>query len=118
MNEQKLKGALGLATRARQVSTGMDACRILIRSGTCGLMLLDGGTGPNTRRKAEDLCRRSETPVWVVPAGLIEEATGKSNMVLGIRNGSFSERIAGLLQEAGSESGGRQDEQEPSKQFE
>ena len=45
MNETKLKGMLGLALRARQASLGMDACRILIRSGKCGIMLLDGETG-------------------------------------------------------------------------
>ena len=80
MNETKLKGMLGLALRARQASLGMDACRIMIRSGKCGIMLLDGETGPNSRKKAQDMCSQTGVPVMILPAGMIAEATGKDNM--------------------------------------
>ena len=93
MNEQKLTGMLGLAARAGKVSAGTDACRILIRSGKCGMLLLDGAAGIHTRKKAESLCKRTDTPIWIVPEGLIEEATGKSNLVMGLQEGSFSEKI-------------------------
>ena len=95
MNVQKLKGMLGLALRARQAAPGMDACRIMVRSGNCGLVLLDGEAGPNTRKRAEEMCARTGTPVRTVPEGMIREATGKSNIVIGIRKGSFAETIAG-----------------------
>ena len=93
MNEQKLAGMLGLTVRARQVSAGMDACRILIRSGNCGVLLIDAETRDNTRKKAEDLCRQTGTPVVVLPPGMIERATGKENRVLAVRKGSFAEQI-------------------------
>ncbi len=96
MNEQKLAGMLGLAVRARKASAGMDACRILIRSGKCGVLLLDGETQDNTRKKAEDLCRQTGTPVMILPPGLIETATGKTNRVLAIQEGSFAEQILNL----------------------
>ena len=54
MNEQKVKGILGFAAKARQISAGMDACRLLVRSGRCGILLIDDLTGPNTRKKAAD----------------------------------------------------------------
>ena len=75
MNGQKLKGMLGLALRARQAALGMDACRILIRAGKCGVLLLDGGAGPNTRKRAEELCERNGTPLRILPEGMIGEAT-------------------------------------------
>ena len=96
MNEQKLAGMLGLTVRAGQVSAGMDACRILIRSGNCGVLLIDGETRGNTRKKAEDLCRQTGTPAVVLPPGTIERATGKTNRVLAIQEGSFAEQILNL----------------------
>ena len=93
MNEQKLAGMLGLTVRAGQVSAGIDACRILIRSGNCGVLLIDGETRDNTRKKAEDLCRQTGTPVAVLPPGAVERATGKDNRVLAIRKSSFADQI-------------------------
>ena len=96
MNEQKLAGMLGLAVRARQAAVGMDACRIMIRAGKCGVLLVYADTGQNTRQKAEDLCRQTETPLMLLPAGLIEKATGKSSMTAAIQKGSFAERFLQL----------------------
>ena len=93
MNGQKLRGMLGLALRARQASLGMDACRVMIRSGKCGILLIDEAAGVNTRKKAEELCGRTGTAMKILPEGMIGEATGKSNMVMGICKGSFSDEI-------------------------
>ena len=93
MNEHKLAGILGLAIRARQAVPGTEASRILIRSGKCGVLLLDAGTGFNTRKKADDLCRKGKTPIVILPSGLIESATGKSNMMIAIRKGGFAEQF-------------------------
>lgn len=91
MNEQKLAGMLGLAVRARQAAAGADASRIMIRSGQCGVLLMDDGAGPNTRKKAGDLCRQTGTPLVLLPSGMIERATGKGSMLIAIREGSFAE---------------------------
>ena len=93
MNEQKLRGLLGLAIRARKASAGIDACRMMIRSGKCGVMMLDDATGINTRKKAEELCRKTGTPLIILKAGTIEEAIGKSNMVISVQSGSFAEQF-------------------------
>ncbi len=99
MNGGKLTGMLGLAVRARQTAAGMEACRILIRSGNCGVLLLDGEAAPNTRKKAEDLCRQAGTPLTILPPGLIEKATGKSCMVIAVRNGPFAEQFLRMKEE-------------------
>lgn len=93
MNEQKLSGMIGLAVRARQTAAGLDACRLLIRSGKCGVILLDGEAAANTRKKAEDLCRQTGTDIISLPSGLIEKATGKSNIVMAVQKGPFAEQI-------------------------
>ena len=98
MNEQKLSGMLGLAVRARQAAAGMDACRILIRSGKCGVMLVDGDAAANTLKKAKNLCVRTQTDMMILPTGLIEKATGKSNMVIAVQKGSFAEQLLKIEQ--------------------
>ena len=97
MNENRIKGLLGLSVRARQASVGTDACRILIRSGRCGLLLLDGGTGPNTRRQFIELCDKYDVPDGILPEGMIGESTGRNVMVFGLQKGSFSEKISAEL---------------------
>ena len=93
MNKERIRGLLGLAIRSRQAVLGADACRIMIRSGHCGVLLVDASAGPNTRKKAADRCERSGTPMITLPEAAIEEATGNANMVMAIRKGSFAETI-------------------------
>ena len=97
MNEQKMKGMLGLAVRAREACFGDEACRKLINSGKCGMILLDGETGPNTRKKYQDLCERTGTPLAILPNGLMGEATGRANMVAALRTGAFAEQMTACL---------------------
>ena len=97
MNEQRAKGMLGLATRAREACFGDDACRKLIESRKCGAVLLDEETGPNTREKYQDLCRKAEIPLVILPKGLIEEATGRANRVVALRKGAFAEQMTACL---------------------
>jgi ribosomal protein L7Ae-like RNA K-turn-binding protein len=102
--EQKLRGLIGLAFRARQADSGMEACRILIRSGRCGIMLIDRNTGPNTRKKSAELCEASHTPLRVLPAGMIENATGKQSMVICMKKGSFTEEILRIIPDDNTDS--------------
>ena len=60
MNEQKLAGILGFAVKARQAVFGMEAGRIMIRSGKCGAILIDADMGSNTRKKVDNLCLQND----------------------------------------------------------
>lgn len=97
MNERKLGGLIGLAVRARQAESGMEACRILIRAGKCGILLIDGEAGPNTRKRATELCAGTHTPMKMLPSGMIEDATGKSCMVIGLKTGGFADEILRII---------------------
>ena len=97
MSSGKAMGLLGLALRAGQAVLGSDACRLLIRSGRCGLILLDGDTAENTRKKYEAVHESTGVPVSILPAGMIETATGKDNRVMALRKGAFAEQLKALL---------------------
>ena len=97
MNVQRVKGMIGLAVRAREACFGDDACRKLIESGKCGVILLDGETGPNTRKKYQELSERNGILLAVLPQGLIEEATGRTNRVAALRKGAFAEQMTTCL---------------------
>ena len=97
MNEQRLKGLLGLSVRAGQAVFGTDTCRRLMAGGQCGILLLDGDAAENTREKAREACERAGTPMAVLPAGMIPAATGRDNMVMALRKGAFAEQVTGCL---------------------
>ena len=97
MNEQRATGMLGLAVRAREACFGDDTCSRLIEAGKCGIILLDGETGPNTRKKYQELCGRAGIPLAELPRGLMEEATGRTNKVAALRKGAFAEQMKACL---------------------
>lgn len=98
MNETRVMGMLGLALRARQAALGADTCERMIRSGKCGVLLIDGDASENTRRKAEGWCRKSGTRMVILPAGMIGQTTGKGHMMIAVAEG-FSR---GFLEDAGT----------------
>ena len=97
MNERKMCGMIGLAVRARQAAAGMEACRIMIRSGQCGVLLADGKISTGSRQKAEGMARQGNVPFRVLPSGMILAAAGRDNMIVAIRQGSFAEQIISML---------------------
>ena len=99
MNKEKINGLIGFAVRSRQAVFGADACRIMIRSGRCGVLIIDGSAGPNTRKKTLEMCARSDVPVRTVPEGMISGITGKTSMVMAVRQGSFAEALISELTE-------------------
>jgi len=100
MNEQKLKGWLGLSLRAGQAVFGEDGCRKAVSKGQCALLLMDGGASMNTRKRYEAMSGRTGVRFYILPEGLMEEATGKPGMAMGIRTGSLAEQIITCLDQA------------------
>ena len=84
--------------RAGQAAFGEDGCRKAIARGECGLMLTDGGMSEGSRKKYEALCRGREIPAAQVPEGLIEAATGRTNMAMAIRKGPLLDQVTSCLE--------------------
>ena len=97
MDESRLKGILGLAVRAGQAAFGEDGCRKLLESGKCGILLLDEAASANTRKRYESLCGRTGTRMAVLPEALIEDATGRQNIVMAVIKGGFAEQAERCL---------------------
>ena len=97
MDEQRIRGLMGLCVRAGQAVFGEDGCRKALVQGKCGLLLTDGNISLNSRKRYEELCERTATPMRVLPPGLLEEATGKPGAAMAVKPGSFSEQMIRCL---------------------
>ena len=101
MDEKRLRGLMGLCVRAGQAVFGEDGCRKAITSGECGILLADGDMSPNTRKRYEGLCEWTGIPMATIPAGLLEEATGRPGAAMAVKKGNFTEQIGECLQAGG-----------------
>ena len=97
MDERRMKGLMGLCVRAGQAVFGEEGCRKSVTGGQCGVLLLDGGISENSRKRYEDLCEHTGTRMAILPAGLLEEATGKPGATMAVKQGSFSEQMISCL---------------------
>ena len=97
MDEKKLRGLMGLCVRAGQAVFGEDGCRKAITSGQCGILLADGDMSGNTRKRYEAACEATGTAMATLPAGLLEEATGRPGAAMAVKKGNFAEQIAQCL---------------------
>ena len=99
ITSERFFGMLGLCMRAGQLVTGEDACRKLIRGGECALMLLDGGTSPNTRKRFEEVCAVTGVPLHLCRPGACGAAIGRGNrMCVAVRRGALGARLLEQLE--------------------
>ena len=97
MDERRMKGLMGLCVRAGQAVFGEDGCRRAVANGQCGILLADGDISDNSRKRYEELCRRTGTRMELLPPGLLAEATGKPGAAMAVKTGSFSEQMISCL---------------------
>ena len=97
IQENKLRGLMGLCVRARQAVFGEDGCMKTIRGGNCGVLLLDSGASQATRDKYRGVCANANTLLVELPAGLLHEATGKPGMAMAILKGGFANQVQQMM---------------------
>ena len=89
---------LGLCARAGQIAFGEDGCLGAIRTGKCGLLILDQGASANARKRYTDACRYYRVPLATAAAGLVEQSTGKrGRMAAAIARGGFADQLRATL---------------------
>ncbi len=93
MMENKLRGLMGLCVRARQAVFGEDGCMKTIRSGQCGVLLLDSGASKATQDKYRGVCMNADTPLELLPDGLLHDATGKPGVAMAVLKGGLANQI-------------------------
>ncbi len=97
MDERRMKGLMGLCVRAGQAVFGEDGCRKALLNGKCGILLADGDISENSRKRYEEICRRTGTRMELLPSGMLEEATGRPGAAMAVKTGSFSEQMISCL---------------------
>lgn len=97
MDEKRLKGIMGLCVRAGQAVFGEDGCRKAVTTGQSRVLLLDGDASENTRRRYERLCENTGARLAILPAGLMNEATGRPGAAMAVREGAFADQVIGCL---------------------
>ena len=98
MNEQAVRGMLGLAMRAGQLTTGVDLAARLMREGKAAAALIDSGASDNAKKRIGDTATFYHVPVFVLPEGMMDEATGKSGRVaVALQKGALAGKIILLL---------------------
>ena len=96
----RVKGFLGLCTRAGQLIFGQDACVDAVRAQRAAVVLLDESCSANTRKRLEDACRTHGIPLYSLAAELIAGAVGKDGRkVAALRPGSMADKMLSLLAE-------------------
>ena len=97
MDERRMKGLMGLCVRAGQAVFGEDGCRKALLNGKFGILLADGDISENSRKRYEEICRRTGTRMELLPSGMLEEATGRPGAAMAVKAGSFSEQMISCL---------------------
>lgn len=99
MNEPRIRGLMGLCVRARMAVFGEDGCLKSVRSGNCGLVLLDSGASRAARKKYRGACAHAGVPLRLLPRGLLGEATGRPGVAMALQSGGICQQLLTLLPE-------------------
>ena len=101
MDEQRIKGLMGLCVRAGQAVFGEEWCLRAMREKKAALLLIDSSISKSTRSKYEVLGKRIKVPVIMLKPGMLGESTGHPGRVMAIRPGSLADQIIHCLESSG-----------------
>ena len=101
MQEERLKGFLGLATKAGKLVTGYNTCLDMIPRGKLKLVIIAEDVGENTKKKIGQKCESYGIPMKIgIGAAEMSRACGKMDKgVFGITDKGFAKGIIGLFDE-------------------
>ena len=101
MAEQKLRGLLGLSTRAGQMLIGSGRALEHVRQEKTKLVFLDEAASDNTTKRFTDACRSHEVDCKVLTKGLLGQAIGKpGTMVAAVLPGGIADKLSEACQES------------------
>ncbi|CAH2713247.1 putative ribosomal protein YlxQ [Neobacillus rhizosphaerae] len=99
MKQNQWMSLLGLANRARKITTGEELTVKEIRNGKAKLVLLSADASVNTTKKITDKCNSYEVPFKMVEdRHLLGQAIGKeARVVVAIMDDGFAKKLITLL---------------------
>ena len=96
-----LEGLLGLCARAGQITLGADLTLREVKAGRAGLVLVDEGASPGTKKKIADACAYRSVRLHTLPPGLLSRACGKEERMAGaVKPGPLCGKIEKLLSQS------------------
>ncbi|MBQ7455676.1 MAG: ribosomal L7Ae/L30e/S12e/Gadd45 family protein [Clostridia bacterium] len=100
VNENALRGLLGLCQRAGCLKSGTDMAVNAIRAGKARLAVVDEEASGNTKKRISDACIYYHVPLQELPPDLLGGATGKSGrMAAAVTDAGFAAKIGALLKQ-------------------
>lgn len=99
MQEEKLLGYLGLATKAGKLVTGYNTCLDMIPRGKLKLIILAEDVGEKTKKRFEQKCESYGIEIRTgIDADSMSKACGKrSKGIFGITDKGFAGSIIALI---------------------
>jgi ribosomal protein L7Ae-like RNA K-turn-binding protein len=99
MNSNQWMSLLGLANRARKITSGEDLTIKDIRNGKAKLILLSADASVNTAKKVTDKCKSYQVPYKLVEnRQLLGRAIGKeARVVVAVLDDGFAKKLKSLL---------------------
>lgn len=100
-NETKILQMLGLAARARKLTTGEELVLSDVRAKRAKLVILSNDASDNTNKKLSDKCNSYNVEKHVFGSReSLGHAIGKeSRVVLAVTDSGFAKKLSGLLNE-------------------
>ena len=100
MNDERIRGLLGLCQRAGKLKTGVEMVESAVKMGGGKLALMDAGIAPRGRKTIHDACAYANVPFGELREALIAEAIGKpGRMAVCVMDAGFAKKIRELLSE-------------------
>ncbi|MBX9972448.1 YlxQ family RNA-binding protein [Cytobacillus firmus] len=99
MNSNQWMSLLGLANRARKITSGEELAVKEIRSGKAKLVLLSADASANTAKKVTDKCKSFGVPYKLIQnREMLGKAIGKeARVVVAVLDAGFAKKLLTLL---------------------
>ncbi|PWW27328.1 YlxQ family RNA-binding protein [Cytobacillus oceanisediminis] len=99
MNSNKWMSLLGLANRARKITSGEELAVKDIRNGKAKLVLLSADASANTAKKVTDKCKSYGVPYKLIEnREMLGQAIGKeARVVVAVLDAGFAKKLLTLL---------------------
>ncbi|KON89048.1 50S ribosomal protein L7 [Sporosarcina globispora] len=99
MNSNQWMSLLGLANRARKITSGEELAVKEIRNGKAKLVLLSADASANTAKKVTDKCKSFGVPYKLIQnREMLGQAIGKeARVVVAVLDAGFAKKLLTLL---------------------
>lgn len=95
MNNKKILGLIGLATRARKICFGADSVELAIKKKKVQLVIIAIDASDRTKDKFKKLCEEKKIPIIIEgEIAILSKAIGKSNKaIIGVEDINLAKEI-------------------------